>query len=139
VVALLLYKAIGGRLRCIFVNNDSEEKRSFQVVNLFRYHFEIPLIYVNARKTLPEKIGRSSTRRQTKRIGKEFISVFEKESKKIGRVKYLAQGTLYPDVIESLSSKGPSATIQEPPQCGGLPEKMKLKLIEPFENYLKTK
>ena len=139
VVALLLHKAIGDRLRCIFVNNGLLRKNeASQVVNLFRYHFKIPLIYVNAEKPFLKKLeGVIDPEDKRKRIGKEFISVFEKESKKIGRVKYLAQGTLYPDVIESLSSKGPSATIKSHHNVGGLPEKMKLKLIEPLRELFK--
>jgi GMP synthase (glutamine-hydrolysing) len=139
VVALLLHKAIGDRLRCIFVNNGFLRKNeASQVVNLFRYHFEIPLIYVNAEKPFLKKLeGVIDPEDKRKRIGKEFISVFEKESKKIGRVKYLAQGTLYPDVIESLSSKGPSATIKSHHNVGGLPEKMKLKLVEPLRELFK--
>ena len=139
VVALLLHKAIGDRLRCIFVNNGLLRKNeASQVVNLFHYHFKIPLIYVNAENTFLKKLeGVIDPEDKRKRIGKEFISVFEKESKKIGRVKYLAQGTLYPDVIESLSSKGPSATIKSHHNVGGLPEKMKLKLVEPLRELFK--
>ena len=139
VVALLLHKAIGDRLRCIFVNNGLLRKNeASQVVNLFHYHFKIPLIYVNAENTFLKKLeGVIDPEDKRKRIGKEFISVFEKESKKIGRVKYLAQGTLYPDVIESVSSKGPSATIKSHHNVGGLPEKMKLKLIEPLRELFK--
>jgi len=139
VVALLLHKAIGDRLRCIFVNNGFLRKNeASQVVNLFRYHFKIPLIYVNAENAFLKKLeGVIDPEDKRKRIGKEFISVFEKESKKIGRVKYLAQGTLYPDVIESLSSKGPSATIKSHHNVGGLPEKMKLKLVEPLRELFK--
>jgi GMP synthase (glutamine-hydrolysing) len=139
VVALLLHKVIGDRLRCIFVNNGLLRKNeSSQVVNLFRYHFKIPLIYVNAENTFLKKLeGVIDPEDKRKRIGKEFISVFEKESKKIGGVKYLAQGTLYPDVIESISSKGPSATIKSHHNVGGLPEKMKLKLVEPLRELFK--
>ena len=139
VVALLLHKAIGDRLRCIFVNNGLLRKNeASQVVNLFHYHFKIPLIYVNAENTFLKKLeGVIDPEDKRKRIGKEFISVFEKESKKIGRVKYLAQGTLYPDVIESVSSKGPSATIKSHHNVGGLPEKMKLKLVEPLRELFK--
>jgi GMP synthase (glutamine-hydrolysing) len=139
VVALLLHKAIGDRVRCIFVNNGLLRKNeTSQVVNLFRYHFKIPLIYVNAEKTFLKKLeGIIDPEDKRKRIGNEFISVFEKESKKIGGVKYLAQGTLYPDVIESLSSKGPSATIKSHHNVGGLPEKMKLKLVEPLRELFK--
>lgn len=139
VVALLLHKAIGDHLRCIFVNNGLLRKNeASQVVNLFRYHFKIPLLYVNAEHTFLKKLeGVIDPEDKRKRIGKEFISVFEKEAKKIGGVKYLAQGTLYPDVIESVSAKGPSATIKSHHNVGGLPEKMKLKLVEPLRELFK--
>jgi len=139
VVALLLHKAIGDRLQCIFVNNGLLRKNeASQVVNLFRYHFKIPLIYVDAENTFLKKLeGVIDPEDKRKRIGKEFISVFEREARKIGGVKYLAQGTLYPDVIESISSKGPSATIKSHHNVGGLPEKMKLKLVEPLRELFK--
>jgi GMP synthase (glutamine-hydrolysing) len=139
VVALLLHKAIGDHLQCIFVNNGLLRKNeASQVVNLFHYHFKIPLIYVNAENSfLKELDGVLDPEDKRKRIGKEFISVFEKEAGKIGGVEYLAQGTLYPDVIESVSSKGPSATIKSHHNVGGLPEKMKLKLVEPLRELFK--
>jgi GMP synthase (glutamine-hydrolysing) len=139
VVALLLHKAIGDRLQCIFVNNGLLRKdEASQVVNLFRYHFKIPLIYVDAEDSFLKKLeGVVDPEDKRKRIGKEFISVFEREAKKIGGVKYLAQGTLYPDVIESVSSKGPSATIKSHHNVGGLPERMKLKLVEPLRELFK--
>jgi GMP synthase (glutamine-hydrolysing) len=139
VVALLLHKAIGDRLQCIFVNNGLLRKdEASQVVNLFRYHFKIPLIYVNAEDSFLKKLeGVIDPEDKRKRIGKEFISVFEREAKRIGGVKYLAQGTLYPDVIESVSSKGPSATIKSHHNVGGLPERMKLKLVEPLRELFK--
>ncbi len=139
VVALLLHKAIGDHLQCIFVNNGLLRKNeASQVVNLFRYHFKIPLIYVDAENTFLKKLeGVIDPEDKRKRIGKEFISVFEREARKIGGVKYLAQGTLYPDVIESISSKGPSATIKSHHNVGGLPEKMKLKLVEPLRELFK--
>jgi GMP synthase (glutamine-hydrolysing) len=139
VVALLLHRVIGDRLRCIFVNNGLLRKHeASQVVNLFRYHFKIPLIYVNAEQSFLQRLkGSIDPEDKRKRIGKEFISTFEKEAKKIGGVKYLAQGTLYPDVIESVSSKGPSATIKSHHNVGGLPEKMKLKLVEPLRELFK--
>src|SRR4030042_1933862 len=97
-----------------------------QVVNLFRYYFKITLIYVNAENSFLKKLeGVIDPEDKRKRIGKEFISIFEREARKIGGVEYLAQGTLYPDVIESISSKGPSATIKSHHNVGGLPEKMK--------------
>jgi GMP synthase (glutamine-hydrolysing) len=139
VVALLLHKAIGDRLQCVFVNNGLLRKNeAAQVVNLFRYHFKIPLIYVNAESSFLKRLeGAIDPEDKRKRIGKEFIFIFEKEAKKIGGVKYLAQGTLYPDVIESVSSKGPSATIKSHHNVGGLPEKMKLKLVEPLRELFK--
>jgi GMP synthase (glutamine-hydrolysing) len=139
VVALLLHKAIGDRLLCIFVNNGLLRKNeASQVVNLFRYHFKIPLTYVDAENSFLKQLeGVLDPEDKRKRIGKEFISVFEKEAGKIGGVEYLAQGTLYPDVIESVSSKGPSATIKSHHNVGGLPEKMKLKLVEPLRELFK--
>ena len=139
VVALLLHKVIGDRLQCIFVNNGLLRKNeASQVVNLFRYHFKIPLIYVNAENSFLKKLeGVIDPEDKRKRIGKEFISIFEREARKIGGVEYLAQGTLYPDVIESISSKGPSATIKSHHNVGGLPEKMKLKLVEPLRELFK--
>jgi len=139
VVALLLHRVIGDRLQCIFVNNGLLRKHeASQVVNLFRYHFKIPLTYVNAERSFLQRLkGMIDPEDKRKRIGKEFISIFEKEAKKIGGVKYLAQGTLYPDVIESVSSKGPSATIKSHHNVGGLPEKMKLKLVEPLRELFK--
>jgi len=139
VVALLLHKVVGDRLQCIFVNNGLLRKHeASQVVNLFRYHFKIPLTYVNAEDSFLQRLkGMIDPEDKRKRIGKEFISIFEKEAKKIGGVKYLAQGTLYPDVIESVSSKGPSATIKSHHNVGGLPEKMRLKLVEPLRELFK--
>ena len=139
VVALLLHKAIGDRLQCIFVNNGLLRKNeASQVVNLFRYHFKIPLIHIDAENSFLKKLeGVIDPEDKRKKIGKEFISIFEREARKIGGVEYLAQGTLYPDVIESVSSKGPSATIKSHHNVGGLPEKMKLKLVEPLRELFK--
>jgi GMP synthase (glutamine-hydrolysing) len=139
VVALLLHKAVGDRLQCIFVNNGLLRKNeASQVVNLFRYHFKIPLIHIDAENSFLKKLeGVIDPEDKRKKIGKEFISIFEREARKIGGVEYLAQGTLYPDVIESVSSKGPSATIKSHHNVGGLPEKMKLKLVEPLRELFK--
>ena len=139
VVALLLHKAIGDRVQCIFVNNGVLRKsETSQVVNLFRYHFKIPLVYVDAEDSFLKKLeGVVDPEDKRKKIGKEFISIFEREAKKMGGVEYLAQGTLYPDVIESISSKGPSATIKSHHNVGGLPERMKLKLVEPLRELFK--
>ncbi|MBM4346809.1 MAG: glutamine-hydrolyzing GMP synthase [Deltaproteobacteria bacterium] len=139
VVALLLHRVIGDRLKCIFVNNGLlRRNEAEQVVNLFRHHFNIPLIYVDATKRFLKRLeGVTDPEEKRKRIGNEFILVFEKEARKLGGVKFLAQGTLYPDVIESISWKGPSATIKSHHNVGGLPEKMKLKLVEPLRELFK--
>jgi GMP synthase (glutamine-hydrolysing) len=139
VVALLLHKVIGDRLQCIFVNNGLLRKNeASQVVNLFQHHFKIPFTHVDAEDHFLKKLkGVIDPEDKRKRIGKEFISIFEREAKKIGGVEYLAQGTLYPDVIESISSKGPSATIKSHHNVGGLPKKMRLKLVEPLRELFK--
>jgi GMP synthase (glutamine-hydrolysing) len=139
VVALLLHKVVGDRLTCIFVDNGLLRKNeASQVVHLIRHHFNLPLMDIHAEgRFLKELKGVIDPEEKRKRIGKTFISVFEKEARKIGRVSYLAQGTLYPDVIESVSSKGPSATIKSHHNVGGLPEKMKLKLVEPLRELFK--
>ena len=139
VVALLLHRVIGDRLRCIFVDNGLLRKdEASQVVNLFRDHFRIPLTYIDAADSFLRRLkGVTDPEEKRKRIGREFISIFEREARKIGKVEYLAQGTLYPDVIESLSFKGPSSTIKSHHNVGGLPEKMKLKLVEPLRELFK--
>lgn len=139
VVALLLHKVVGDRVRCVFVNNGLLRKNeAAQVVNLVRDHFKIPLIHINAESSFLKKLnGVIDPEAKRKAIGKEFISIFEKEAHKNGGVKYLAQGTLYPDVIESVSAKGPSATIKSHHNVGGLPAKMKLKLVEPLRELFK--
>ena len=139
VVALLLHRVVGKGLKCIFVNNGLLRRHeASQVVNLFRHHFKIPLIYVDAEEHFLKKLrGVTDPEGKRKRIGKEFIFIFEREAKKIGGVEYLAQGTLYPDVIESVSSKGPSATIKSHHNVGGLPKRMRLRLIEPLRELFK--
>jgi GMP synthase (glutamine-hydrolysing) len=139
VVALLLHRVIGPHLKCIFVNNGVLRKNeASQVVNLFRHYFKIPLVYVDAEVRFLKKLkGVTDPEEKRKKIGKEFIAIFEKEAKKIGTVEYLAQGTLYPDVIESVSFKGPSATIKSHHNVGGLPKRMRLKLVEPLRELFK--
>jgi len=139
VVAVLLHRVIGRRLRCIFVNNGLlRRNEASQVVNLFRHYFRIPLIYVNAEDHFLRALkGVADPEDKRKRIGRDFITIFEREAKRIGGVKYLAQGTLYPDVIESISAKGPSATIKSHHNVGGLPERMRLKLVEPLRELFK--
>lgn len=139
VVAVLLHRVIGDRLKCIFVNNGVLRRHEpEQVVDLFRRHFNIPLLYVDAEERFLRRLkGVADPEEKRKKIGKAFIDVFEKEARKIGRVDYLAQGTLYPDVIESISWKGPSATIKSHHNVGGLPEKMRLGLVEPLRELFK--
>lgn len=139
VVAILLHRVIGDRLKCIFVNNGLLRRNEpQQVVDLFRHHFNIPLLYVDAEERFLKRLeGVTDPEEKRKRIGREFINVFEKEARKIGNVNFLAQGTLYPDVIESISWKGPSVTIKSHHNVGGLPEKMKLKLVEPLRELFK--
>ncbi|HPN84514.1 MAG TPA: glutamine-hydrolyzing GMP synthase [Victivallales bacterium] len=140
VAAALIHKAIGGQLKPIFVNNGllrkNEEKR---VVDLFAKNMKMPLRYVNATKRFLDKLkGKSDPEKKRKIIGREFVRVFEAEAKKIKRAKFLAQGTTYPDVIESVSIAGnPSAMIKSHHNVGGLPKKMKLKLLEPLAQLFK--
>jgi len=139
VVALLLHRVLGGRLQCIFVNNGLLRKNeAHEVVNVFQHYFKIPLNYVDAEDHFLKKLnGVTDPEEKRRRIGKEFISLFEREAKKIGGVEYLAQGTLYPDVIESVSSRGPSATIKSHHNVGGLPRNMRFKLVEPLRELFK--
>ncbi len=139
VVAVLLHKAIGSRLHCIFVNNGLLRKGEAESVQrIFRDHFELNLIYVDASKLFLDRLkGITDPEQKRKIIGNLFIELFEKEAGQLTNAKYLAQGTLYPDVIESVSFKGPSATIKTHHNVGGLPERMKLKLIEPLRELFK--
>lgn len=140
VVAAILYKAIKDQLTCIFVDtgllrlNEGE-----QVKALFGTHFHIPLVYVDASDTFLSRLeGVSDPERKRKIIGETFIEVFEKEAEKVGGADFLAQGTLYPDVIESISpTGGPSVTIKSHHNVGGLPERMKMKLVEPVRELFK--
>lgn len=139
VVAVLMHKAIDQQLTCIFVNNGLLRKGEAESVrDFFSRHYKIKLIYVDASEHFLNKL-RGIVDPETKRliIGREFIRIFEKEARRIGNVKYLAQGTLYPDVIESVSFKGPSAVIKTHHNVGGLPEVMDLELIEPLRELFK--
>jgi len=139
VVALLVHRAIADKLTCIFVDNGLLRKGEAEKVRkTFGDHFHIKLLYVDARERFLEKL-KDITEPEKKRkiIGNEFIAIFEEEAKKIKDAEYLAQGTLYPDVIESVSFKGPSAVIKSHHNVGGLPEVMKLKLIEPLRELFK--
>lgn len=139
VAAVLINKAIGHRLHCIFVNNGVLRKgEADKVVSTFKNHFDINLTYVDAEKEFLELLKEvTDPEKKRKIIGNHFIKVFERESEKLGGFKYLAQGTIYPDVIESVSCNGPSATIKSHHNVGGLPEKFDFKLIEPFRELFK--
>ena len=139
VVAALLAKAIGDRLTCIFVDNGllRANEREY-VASVFRDHFKVDLRVVDAVDRFLDALA-DETDPETKRkiIGNEFIWVFEEHAKTIENARWLAQGTLYPDVIESVSAKGPSAVIKSHHNVGGLPEKMDLELIEPLRELFK--
>jgi GMP synthase (glutamine-hydrolysing) len=139
VVALLVHRAIGEDLTCIFVDNGLLRKgEAGKVKRTFEDHFHIKLMYVDAKKRFLEKLkGVTDPEKKRKIIGNEFIAVFEDEARKIKDAEFLAQGTLYPDVIESVSFKGPSAVIKSHHNVGGLPEVMKLKLVEPLRELFK--
>jgi GMP synthase (glutamine-hydrolysing) len=139
VVALLLHKALGAQLTCIFVDNGLLRKDEAEKVRkTFSDHFHINLDFVDARARFLDKLaGVIEPEKKRKIIGHEFIAIFEEEAKKIADANFLAQGTLYPDVIESVSFKGPSAVIKSHHNVGGLPEKMNLKLIEPLRELFK--
>jgi GMP synthase (glutamine-hydrolysing) len=140
VLAVLLHKALKDKLTCIFVNNGLlREGEGQRVVDTFRKHYHMNLKYIKAENGFLNKLRRvTDPEKKRKIIGKEFIRVFEKESKKLGNVKFLGQGTLYPDWIESRSSfGGPSVTIKTHHNVGGLPARMKLKLVEPFKYLFK--
>ena len=140
VVAMLIHKAIGDRLTCIFVDNGLLRTNERQKVeHEFRDNFHINLDVVDAADRFLGKLeGVSDPEKKRKIIGNTFIEVFEEEARRLGNFEYLAQGTLYPDVIESISFKGgPSAVIKSHHNVGGLPEKMHLKLVEPLRELFK--
>ena len=140
VTALLINKAIGHKLVCIFVDNGLLRKDEAKFVReLFQKHFKINLRCIDASEEFLSNLkGVMDPEKKRKAIGRTFIRVFEREAKKIGNVKFLAQGTLYPDLIESRSAfGGPSATIKTHHNVGGLPAKMHLKLIEPLKYLFK--
>jgi GMP synthase (glutamine-hydrolysing) len=141
VAAVLIHEAIGDQLTCVFVDhglmrmNEAEE-----VVRLFRDHYNIPLVHVEAEELFLSELATCGADPEAKRktIGRLFIDVFDAEAAKIGGADFLAQGTLYPDVIESVSfSGGPSVTIKSHHNVGGLPERMKMKLVEPLRELFK--
>jgi len=140
VAALLIHEAIGDQLTCIFVDTGlMRAGEAEEVVSLFRGHYNIPLVHADARELFLSRLkGVTDPEQKRKVIGAAFIDVFDAEEKKAGGAEFLAQGTLYPDVIESVSALGgPSATIKSHHNVGGLPERMKLKLIEPLRELFK--
>ena len=140
VAAILIHEAIGDQLTCVFVDTGLlRAGEADQVVSLFRNHYNIPLIHVDAGdEFLGALKGVSEPEAKRKAIGRTFIDVFDREAAKIEGASFLAQGTLYPDVIESISAKGgPSQVIKSHHNVGGLPETMKLKLVEPLRELFK--
>ncbi|MBC8035594.1 MAG: glutamine-hydrolyzing GMP synthase [Rhizobiales bacterium] len=140
VTAVLIHEAIGEQLTCILVDHGLMRLNEAQeVVRLFRESYNIPLVHVDASKQFLEALaGVSDPETKRKTIGKLFIDVFEAEAKKVGGAAFLAQGTLYPDVIESVSfTGGPSVTIKSHHNVGGLPERMNMKLVEPLRELFK--
>ncbi len=139
VASVLVHKAVGDRLTCIFVDNGLLRKGEREKVEkVFKENFHINLITIDAKKRFIYKLkGIEDPEEKRRVIGNEFIYVFEEVAKGLEGVEYLVQGTLYPDVIESVSFKGPSATIKTHHNVGGLPEKMDLRLIEPLRELFK--
>ena len=138
VAALLLHKAIGKNLNCIFVDNGLLRKNEFEDVLASYKGMGLNVIGVDAKKEFYSALeGLTDPEKKRKAIGKTFIDVFDAEAAKIKDVKWLAQGTIYPDVIESCSVKGPSVTIKSHHNVGGLPDYMKLKIVEPLRSLFK--
>jgi GMP synthase (glutamine-hydrolysing) len=140
VAAVLIHEAIGDQLTCVFVDHGLLRLNEAEtVVDLFRHHYNIPLAHVDASKQfLGELAGVTDPELKRKTIGRLFIDVFDAEAKKIGGAEFLAQGTLYPDVIESVSfTGGPSVTIKSHHNVGGLPARMNMKLVEPLRELFK--
>ena len=140
VAAVLIHEAIGEQLTCVFVDHGlMRQGEAEQVVSLFRSSYNIPLVHVDASADFLGGLeGVTDPEAKRKFIGAEFINVFEAEAKKIGGADFLAQGTLYPDVIESVSfTGGPSVTIKSHHNVGGLPERMNMKLVEPLRELFK--
>ncbi|MBI3435180.1 MAG: glutamine-hydrolyzing GMP synthase [Proteobacteria bacterium] len=140
VAAVLIHEAIGDQLTCVFVDHGLMRLgEAEQVVSLFKEHYNIPLIHVDAsRKFVDALVGVADPESKRKTIGRLFIDVFEEEARGIGGATFLAQGTLYPDVIESVSvTGGPSVTIKSHHNVGGLPQRMNMQLVEPLRELFK--
>ncbi|HET8895484.1 MAG TPA: glutamine-hydrolyzing GMP synthase [Gaiellaceae bacterium] len=139
VAALLVHKAVGDLLTCVFVDHGLLRKdEAAQVVETFGEHFHVPLVHVQAQDRFLELLaGVEEPELKRKIIGREFIRVFEEEARKLGNVKWLVQGTLYSDVIESGGTEGVAATIKSHHNVGGLPDDMQMKLVEPLRLLFK--
>jgi GMP synthase (glutamine-hydrolysing) len=139
VAALLVHKAVGDQLTCVFVDHGMLRKNEAeQVVETFGDHFHVPLVHVQAQDRFLELLaGVEDPEQKRKIIGREFIRVFEDEARKLGDVRWLVQGTLYSDVIESGGTEGVAATIKSHHNVGGLPEDMKMQLVEPLRLLFK--
>ncbi len=140
VAAVLIHEAIGDQLTCILVDHGlMRQNEAADVVEMFRNHYNIPLDLVDAADTFIDALeGEADPETKRKTIGRLFIETFEAEAKRLGGADFLAQGTLYPDVIESVSfSGGPSVTIKSHHNVGGLPERMNMKLVEPLRELFK--
>lgn len=139
VAAVLIHKAIGDQLHCIHIDSGlMRMNESREIYDLFKKHFDISIEVINGHDTFYGGLaGVSDPEQKRKVIGKAFIDLFDGATQGLDSAKWLAQGTLYPDVIESVSVKGPSATIKSHHNVGGLPEKMNLKLLEPFRELFK--
>ncbi|MCP1198398.1 glutamine-hydrolyzing GMP synthase [Notoacmeibacter sp. MSK16QG-6] len=140
VAALLIHEAVGDQLTCILVDHGVMRKdEAAEVVAMFREHYNIPLVHVDASDTFIGALeGEADPEKKRKTIGRLFIDVFQEEAKKVGGADFLAQGTLYPDVIESVSfTGGPSVTIKSHHNVGGLPERMNMQLVEPLRELFK--
>jgi GMP synthase (glutamine-hydrolysing) len=138
VAALLVYKAVGDQLTCVFVDHGFlREGEAEQVVDAFANHFRVPLVHVQAQQRFLARLeGVSDPELKRKRIGEEFIRVFEEEASKLGDLRYLVQGTLYSDVIESGGTEN-SETIKSHHNVGGLPDDMTMELVEPLRLLFK--
>ncbi|MFO1033794.1 MAG: glutamine-hydrolyzing GMP synthase [Hyphomicrobiales bacterium] len=140
VAALLIHEAVGDQLTCVLVDHGlMRQNEAADVVAMFREHYNLPLVHVDASDEFISALeGEQDPEKKRKTIGKLFIDVFEREAKKLGGADFLAQGTLYPDVIESVSfTGGPSVTIKSHHNVGGLPERMNMKLVEPLRELFK--
>jgi GMP synthase (glutamine-hydrolysing) len=139
VAALLVHKAVGDQLTCVFVDHGLLRKdEAEQVVETFGQHFHVPLVHVQAQERFIELLaGVDDPEQKRKIIGREFIRVFEEEARRLGNTRWLVQGTLYSDVIESGGTDGVAATIKSHHNVGGLPDDMKMKLVEPLRLLFK--